>query len=185
MIGIVIGHNRSAQGAVRVTDGVSEFTWNSELAELIRLGAPDEVMIFSRKPVGFYSREIDDVYRRVTAAGVSCSVELHFNSVASPRAEGCLTLSSGTEGSLALARAVHYRMLAVMENEDDGVQVRGPRARGGRSLHAGRPPAIMTEPYFGSNARSCGVAQAHMDELAEAIFEGAREFCAMQAQVAA
>ncbi|MEO1108253.1 MAG: N-acetylmuramoyl-L-alanine amidase [Pseudomonadota bacterium] len=176
-IAIVVGHNARAQGAVRITDGQPEFQWNSHLAELIQDIDPACVKVFFRVRGGGYSREIDRVYKEVDTWGADCSIELHFNGSPDPRAEGCLTLTSGTVGSRALAKEVHNRMLAVMGNEDDGIRARGRGDRGGRSLWAGRAPAIMTEPYFGGNARFCHVADARKDELAEAIYEGAKAFC--------
>lgn len=177
-LAIVIGHNAVAQGATRVTDGKSEFYWNSRLADLIRGHDEDAVRIFRRMPGLGYSAEIDRVYALVDGWGADCSVELHFNGVPDVRAKGCLTLTSGRPGSLALARAVHPRMLAVMGNEDDGIAVRLRPERGGRSLWQARAPAILTEPYFGSNASECRIADMHVDELAEAIFRGAVAFCA-------
>ena len=176
-IAIVVGHNLRAQGAVRVTDGRTEYDWNGQLAGLIQDHDPRAVRVFRRAYGGGYSAEIDRVYAEVDAWGADCSVELHFNGAVSPRATGCLTLSSGTTGSLALARSVHPKMLSVMGNQDDGIEVRGRHERGGRSLWQGRAPAIMAEPYFGSNPDFCRVADAHMDELAEAIFRGAVQFC--------
>lgn len=172
-IAIVVGHNAVARGAVRITDGLTEFEWNSDLAMMIREIDPESVRVFYRRLGGGYSREIDRVYAEVDAWGADVSIELHFNGSADPRAEGCLTLSSGTAGSMALAREVQRRMQAVMQNEDDGILVRGRNDRGGRSLWAGRAPAILTEPYFGGNARFCHVADARKDELAEAIYQGA------------
>jgi len=175
-IAIVIGHNSKAQGAVRVTDGVSEYVWNGRLAELIQGHDPANIRIFRRTPGGGYSREIDRVYAEVDAWGASCTVELHFNGASDPRAQGCLTLSSGTKGSLWLASEVHQRMLKVMGGQDDGIDVRGRHERGGRSLWQGKSPCIMTEPYFGSNAAECLRADQHIDELAEAIFRGATAY---------
>jgi N-acetylmuramoyl-L-alanine amidase len=176
-IAIVVGHNAHAQGAVRITDGQPEFKWNSHLAELIEAINPGCVKTFFRKRGGGYSAEIRRVYAEVDAWGADCSIELHFNGSADPRATGCLTLSSGSSGSLELADEVQSRMQSVMQNEDDGILKRGRRDRGGLSLWAGRAPAILTEPYFGGNARFCHVADARKDELAEAIYEGAKAFC--------
>ncbi|GIT90156.1 hypothetical protein JANAI62_03610 [Jannaschia pagri] len=171
-IAIVVGHNARAQGAVRVTDGRTEYDWNGRLATLIAAHG-NQVRIFRRQGGGGYSAEIDRVYAEVDAWGADVSVELHFNGSASARANGGLTLSSGTRGSLLLAQEVRSRCAAVLGNRDRGVQVRGRHDRGGRSLWQGRAPAILTEPYFGSNAAECVVADQNMDELAEAIFRGA------------
>lgn len=180
-IAIVIGHNSRAQGATRITDGKSEYVWNGHLAELIQSIDPKSVRVFRRVYGGGYSREIDRVYGEVDAWGADCSIELHFNGSPDPKAEGCLTLSSGTSGSIDLAEKVQANMLAVMENQDDGIQIRRRGDRGGRSLWAGRAPAILIEPYFGGNARFCHVADARKDELAEAIYEGVRAFCGVAA----
>lgn len=171
-IAIVVGHNRKAQGAVRIVDGRTEFDWNGELAEHIRDCDPDSVGVFFRNP-GAYSRQIDDVYAQVDAWEADVSIELHFNGSVDPKATGCLTLSSGSRRSRILASEVHTRMREVIGNEDDGIQIRSKGARGGRSLHAGRAPAILAEPYFGGNERFCHVADANIEELAEAIYEGA------------
>jgi N-acetylmuramoyl-L-alanine amidase len=175
-IAIVVGHNSRARGAVRVTDGVPEFEWNGHLAELIRLHDPANIRVFRREAGGGYSAEIDRVYAATDAWGAACTIELHFNAAADARANGGLTLSSGTDGSLRLAREVRERCAAVLGNTDRGVQVRGRHDRGGRSLWQGRAPAILTEPYFGSNAAECMTADAAKDELAEAIYRGARAF---------
>lgn len=70
-IAIVVGHNSRAQGAVRVTDGRSEFDWNGELAGLIQSHDPDAVRVFRREAGGGYSAEIDRVYRAVDEWGSS------------------------------------------------------------------------------------------------------------------
>lgn len=173
---IVVGHNARAQGATRITDGRTEYNWNGDLAEMIHEIDPRCVKVFRRRSGGGYSAEIRRVYSEVDAWGADCSIELHFNGSPDPRATGCLTLSSGTSGSMGLASEVQARMLAVMGNQDDGIIKRSRGQRGGLSLWAGRAPAIMTEPYFGGNERFCHVADARKDQLAEAIYEGAVAF---------
>jgi len=175
-IAIVIGHNSKAQGAVRCTDGRTEFDWNGELADIIQEHDPDNVRIFRRERGGGYSREIDRVYALVDRWGADCSLELHFNASANKRANGGLTLSSGSAGSIELANLVRERVSQVLGNKDRGVEVRGRNARGGRSLWQGKSPAIMTEPYFGSNEKECLNATMFMDELAEAYYRCAMRF---------
>ena len=175
-IAIVVGHNSVSKGAYRSIDGVPEFTWNADLAEMIRDHDPARIKVFHRLRIrGGYSAEVDRVYGQVNDWNATCSIELHFNGFAGP-AEGCLTLSSGTPRSFALAREVQRRMLALMGNEDDGIEVRRRHDRGGRSLWQGRSPAIMTEPYFAGNDRYCQIADHYKDELAEAIYRGAVAF---------
>jgi len=176
-IAIVIGHNSKAQGAVRATDGRTEYDWNSELAELIRTHNPTGVKIFRRRPVGGYSKEIDRVYAEVDKWGADCSIELHFNAF-KPTSTGGLTLSSGSSGSMALAQLVRKSMKIAVGNRDRGVKVRGRKDRGGRSLWQGKAPAIMTEPYFGSNPVECHMVDEAMDQMAEGLYRAAKAFVA-------
>lgn len=175
-IAIVVGHNSRAQGAVRVLDGRTEFDWNNELADLIQDHDKRAVRVFRREWGGGYSREIDRVYAEVDHWGADCSLELHFNASANKKANGGETLSSGTKGSLWLAENIRSRVSSVMGNKDRGIRVVKRHERGGRSLWQGRAPAVLTEPYFGSNISECITALHHMDELAEAYYRGAAAF---------
>lgn len=175
-IAIVVGHNSKAQGALRVLDGRTEFDWNSELAELIKDHAPKHVKVFHRQLGGGYSAEIDRVYNACDQWGADVTIELHFNSSANTSVSGGETLSSGTKGSMLLAKLVRAGARNVLGNEARGVKVRKRHDRGGRSLWQGKAPAVITEPYFGSNASECMTAQMHMDELAEAYYRSAMTF---------
>lgn len=172
-LAIVVGHNIKAQGAIRVADGLTEYAWNSALAELIEeLG--DDVRSFYRTQGGGYSAEIDRVYAEVDAWGATASVELHFNAAGSNQVAGCETLSSGSSGSTALCEALQARMVAAMGERDRGIKVVGKSDRGGRSLWAGKAPAALIEPYFGSNPDSCDLADIKVRALAKAIYDAAR-----------
>ena len=172
-IAIVVGHNARSQGAVRVTDGVSEFEWNGDLAEMVKECSPEHVRIFHRRADAGYTAQINRVYGEVDAWGADVSLELHFNA-ARKRAKGCETLSSGTSGSLLLARELQSATVADLPVRDRGVKLR-PRGegRGWRSLWAGKAPAVITEPYFGSNAGECAMADDFKEVLAETTFQAA------------
>ena len=169
-IAVVIGHNEIAQGATRVTDGRTEYDWNSELASLIWEHDPLNVKVFRRVRGGGYSQEIDRVYKEVDDWGADVSIELHFNASGNPNVSGGETLSSGTSGSLKLAKLIRSYASEALGLKDRGVKIRRRHERGGRSLWQGKAPAVITEPYFGSNTKDCLRADKHMDELAEAYY---------------
>lgn len=176
-IAVVVGHNARAQGAVRVTDNVTEFQWNSDLARMIEELDPSSVEVFKRRHGGGYAAEIDRVYGEVNEWGADCSVELHFNGSGNAGVHGCETLTSGTRGSRRLAQYTQAKMLKALTAKDRGCKIKSRHDRGGRSLWAGRAPAILIEPYFGSHAASCATATVRKQLLAEAIYEGAKAFC--------
>ena len=69
-IALVIGHNARSQGAVRVTDGRSEYDWMTDLANQIFAQEPALFRVF-RRPAGVgYSAEIRQAYGEVDGAMV-------------------------------------------------------------------------------------------------------------------
>ena len=171
-IAIVIGHNAKSQGAVRVTDGVTEFAWNSHLAELIATHAPGSIKVFQRVSGGGYSAEIDRVYAETDKWGADCVVELHFNASGTAGVAGCETLTSGTKSSVKLAVALQEQMVKALKNRDRGIKPVMRTDRGGRSLWQGKAPAALIEPYFGSSREECINADLNKDALAEAVYRG-------------
>jgi len=179
-LAIIVGHNSEKQGAVRADTGETEFVWNSRLARRIeRLagGYGIETKTFFRTPGLGYSREIARVYDESDRWKPEASVELHFNGALSQSATGTETLSSGTSLSLRLAESVNREMVAALGLRDRGIRTRAASERGGGSLHSGKAPAILIEPFFGSSP----VGQRATDEdheqeaLADAILRGAAE----------
>ncbi|MDF3606144.1 N-acetylmuramoyl-L-alanine amidase [Paracoccus sp. DMF-8] len=175
-IALVVGHNARSQGAVRVTDGRSEYDWMGDLSAQILAANPGRYRVF-RRPAGVvYTREISQTYAEVDAWGASGSIELHFNAAAASTATGTETLTSGTKGSRRLATLIQSAMVGVLGLRDRGLLVRDRKARGGESLWAGRAPAVLIEPYFGSNAGDCAAADRHFHQLAAGINAACTEF---------
>lgn len=168
-IAIVIGHNARARGAIRVTDGVAEWDFNRRLAAAILDHAPGRYRIFHR-PAGLsYTAEVREAYAAVDAWAPAASVELHFNAAGDPRATGTETLTSGTAGSVRLADQMQHHIVRALGLRDRGLKTLGRKDRGGESLWAGRAPAVLIEPYFGSNAGDCAAADRNFVALAAAI----------------
>lgn len=174
-IALVIGHNARSQGAVRVTDGRTEYDLNSNLAVAIRDLDPARYVII-RRTSG--ANEIGRAYAQVDASGAVASVELHFNAAAAKSATGTETLTSGTLSSLRLARGVQAGMVRALGLRDRGLVTirKGSGGRGEASLWTGRPPAVLIEPYFGSNPTDCAAADRNFSALARAIHDACTTF---------
>lgn len=167
---IIIGHNASAKGANALPPiGQSEWEFNCAVAEAMRYTKVMEIGVFRRQPGLGYSREIDLVYAQVNKFGADVSVELHFNA-ASPAATGTETLHSGSANSYTLASCIQRAMVSHLGLRDRGLKARGRSDRGGRSLHAGKAPAVLVEPFFGTNAEDC--QKASEVDFAEMYLEG-------------
>lgn len=164
-VALIVGHNAKAQGAVRVTDGRTEYDWCGVLAEAIHRLDPARYIIIRRTPG---TGEIARAYAMADQTGVLATVELHFNG-GPAAATGTETLTSGSRGSVRLCDLLQRHMVSALGLPDRGVKVRGRKDRGGSSLHSGKAPAALIEPYFGSNRGDCVTADAQMTNLALAI----------------
>lgn len=175
-LAIVIGHNAEKQGATRVDTLEREYRYNTRLADAIAdLTSEHDVRIFRRVLGGGYKLELARVYDDVDDWGADASIELHFNSHAKKSATGTEVLSSSSEKSVVLATNVQAEMVEVLGLRDRGIKTRARSDRGGGSLYSGRAPAILIEPFFGSNEVDCKIAgqTVSVSVLARAILAGA------------
>ena len=161
-LGIIIGHTNAQGGAVGI--GLPrEYDYHKQMAaDMLSFaqsefgGSGLEARIFFRDGIG-----VSGAYGQVnewvgTGAARSATVELHYNA-ASPSASGTETLSSGSAKSVALANLVQAGLCTLLgrPGHSRGVKIRNRthKDRGWLSLVSGKPPAILTEPAFGSNAQ--------------------------------
>ena len=181
-LGIVVGHTRNRQGAHSQTLAQSEYPWNSDLAERIQARAGDlEHRVFFRDGHG-----IKGAYRQADDWGATVTVELHFNASDNAHATGTGVLYfPGSVNGKRLATLLREEMGTALELPDwpsgtGGVvtpfQASGKQERGKTSLGAGRAPAALIEPFFGSNPDDATRANARKDALAEAIVRAARRY---------
>ena len=186
-LAVIVGHNERSQGAVcqhAPLTGISEWAYNTDVASaMVRLGDEHglDVRVFYRDAHLSYSRQIAKVYKQeVDPWGADLSIELHFNGATSSQTRYSVTLSSGSDASLRFARRAQAAMARVFKrraNEDRGVITRARAERGGWSLRAGKSPAILVEPFFGSNQQDCrlaakpGLKEAYARALLEASAE--------------
>jgi N-acetylmuramoyl-L-alanine amidase len=169
-IGIVVGHNMGAQGAVRVTkDRKSEFVWNSEVAQALAEASPQVRVFFRPSGVG-YAREVALAYAEADRWGADVTAELHFNG-GPPSATGTETLYA-TESGRVLAERVHGPIVAAMGLRDRGLKRVEKGGNGYGALMAGKAPAVILEPYFGSNAGDCRRADERLGRYVAAILDG-------------
>ena len=178
---IIVGHNVNQSGAFAGDPiGESEYSFNSKVAKSILEKSRQfdiEIAVFCRKPQGGYAREIREVYRRIDDWEANLSLELHFNGAENPAATGCETFSSGTPESLILCEVLQEEMVRTLRLADRGVKVRTPDENGGLSLHSGKAPSALVEPFFGSNENDrIRAAELGVNGFAEMFLRGLGEY---------
>ena len=157
-VAICVGHSREGDSGAVSVGGVNEWCYNRDVAEILK----DQL-----KQRGIYSVIIDDYpassYRAAMRAcaeevdkhDVDIAIELHFNSFDSSSAEGFeyLYYESSAKGKrLALCLEKAHEE-AVQPQKNRGIKAIGSKGRGSGFLRSVRPPAVICEPFFGSNPK--------------------------------
>lgn len=184
-LGVIVGHTNNSKGAWSDTLGQAEYTWNRHLAELIEdIATSVEIKTFLRDGHG-----IAGAYAASDAFGANLTVELHFNASHNDQATGTGVLYyPGSKNGRRFSKFLFDELSQVLGLRDwpkgsGGVvtpfQASGQQRRGLRSLSAGRAPAALIEPFFGSNPQDSATAQSSKQDMAQAIVRAAeRQFAA-------
>lgn len=174
-IAVVVGHNLVNTGFFSKWLAVDEFAFNSQVAAALeRSSAADfSFRVFFRKNMGSYSREIDDVYRRVNEWGPAMALELHFNAASGSASYACALVSQTSKTAAALGNAILAELCEATGFRNSGLKEVAASDRGGRSLYAGKCPTVLLEPFFGDNRGQCEtIAKMGPEGLAEIYRKG-------------
>lgn len=148
-IAVVVGHDKTEQGAYSHLLKQSEFAYNSIVAELIGYDT-----YFRNEKLSGYTAKIKDLANRINAKQYDLVIELHFNA-ANGIANGVEALCY--EGSIKgqkYAQQYVSTMVKEYKSNDRGVKKRIETDRGGLFLKLVNAPALILEPFFGDNKES-------------------------------
>jgi N-acetylmuramoyl-L-alanine amidase len=134
-----------------------------------------EAMLIVRFAQTGYGLSMGLLAASLKSQGVEVAIELHFNSADRPEATGheWLHWHSSLPGR-RLAQCLDKRMCETFpEHKRRGLKpVRSEKENGGGFLRKTFCPAVICEPFFGSNAKDWELATAHRDLLARVIADG-------------
>lgn len=164
MIAICIGHSRKISG--RYDGGaysehlkINERDFNlkvaSRLGDLLCSNGIESVILDDYKGNGYGSAMVDAA-RQVKGVKASLAIELHFNS-ASPSATGheWLYWHTSEVGRQAAGKFDAEFSKAFPAMKKRGLKAITSKDRGGKFLELTHCPALILEPFFGSNVRDC------------------------------
>lgn len=181
MIGIFVGHSRKINGrhdggAVSV-GGVSEREFNIEVAEtiaseLVRRGVACRV--YQDYQGSSYSSAMQWVADTARSINADAVVELHFNSSENPAANGHEWLHwHASSASKSLAEEIEGSFAAEFPTmKRRGMKALTSGSRGAEFVSRTHCPAVVCEPFFGSNPLDWKMAEAGKEEIGYAIAAG-------------
>lgn len=171
MIAICVGHSRPGdRGAVGVAD-VSEHAFNVPVAQLIAEVLDEHgiaSMVIDRYAGKSYGEAMTWLAAKVREIKADLAVELHFNASDVRAATGHEWLYlTGSAGGREIARCLDRNMRGVFSKlHPRGAKAIGPSERGSQFLLKTRCPAVICEPFFGTNRDDWDMVGEHPAKLA-------------------
>ncbi len=172
-VALVIGHREGSPGAVNRRSGVTEFSYNSMLADDIRVLLPDlDVKIIYRS-----------TYKKlpglINGYDPDLVISLHCNAF-NQQATGTETLyyhksSSGRR----MASILQGKLVDALGLANRGIKPKRSEDRGGYLLRYTDAPCIIAEPFFIDNNDDLKTASINRDELIQAYAGAISEMAAV------
>jgi len=184
MIAICIGHSRSGDSGAVSVGHVTEHTFNTDIGQILESLLEDlPIEVITRYEGNGYTAAQKWLGASLKAKGATLALELHFNSADTPKAQGFEYLhheDSHRGAALAAAMlAAHRGRFA--GNVSRGVSPIAPGGRGFQFLKETPCPAVICEPFFGSNPDEWALynSEAGRQALAESYAAGIRSFLSL------
>ena len=154
-VGIYVGHSRSGDKGAQSVGGVSEWDWNSKVAHMLKGKLDDagiDCYVVDHYEGGTYGAAMTWVSADATSQGATLAIELHFNA-ASPSAKGFeyLYWHTSTKGQKLADAFIEAQKALNTPAPSRGAKPADGGDRGSGFLSKTPCPAIICEPFFGSN----------------------------------
>lgn len=179
IIALCVGHSRSGDNGAVSVDGTSEWTYNSDLAVLVQaelksLGVKS--FIIKKYEGSGYAAAMNWAAGEVKRRGGTLACELHFNAASSPVARGheWLYYHSSPRGkavAASLSKAFSEK-IGAQNIPSRGIKPKRSGDRGALFLQKTHCPAVICEPFFGSNLKDWDFAVKNKPLVAAAIARG-------------
>lgn len=170
--GVIVGHEKKAQGAVFGKSKISEYQFNKQIAAMIVAACElraVKCVVQLRDGVG-----ITGAYKEILKQKPDAIIELHFNAF-NGKATGTQTLCTTNLNDIAFANHIHAEVCACFGRKglSRGVTGISRDSRGGGNVYAaGDTPNCLIEPFFGDNSSEENLAMINKEKYALSIVSG-------------
>lgn len=176
VLAICVGHSRYNDMGATACDGeTDEWTYNTRVAKVIQetlAEAQVESVVVHEYTGGGYTEAMRNLSDTLKDLGVSAAIELHFNA-ASPSAHGSEMLHwHSSKKSKALAQSLQRSVVAEFGCRDRGVKPKKRGDRGALFLRKTHCPAVIVEPFFGTNEEDWAMFSRGYEALGIALADG-------------
>lgn len=189
-IALCVGHSRYIEdriegGAVSVAgdNGFAQNEWgyNQGLALLIETHLKAEgyeVLLWKDYDGNTYGQAMRWLAKQIGESGADCAIELHFNAAA-PAANGHEWLFwRHSDESRLLAYAINTAFVRQVPSiKQRGIKPLYEKSRGASFCRLTPCPAVIAEPFFGTNPGDWRVATERKEDIAKSIADGIHAWC--------
>ena len=182
-VAICVGHSRIGDRGALSVGKVSEWVYNCEVAEALRWKlerAGVDVDVISSYPRKTYRAAMKWLADSMRGKGYDCVLELHFNSAGSAANGYEYLFLEGSKKGRELATCLmsaHQRVMGDKQKSRGIIPISGGK-RGYSFLMLTPAPAVICEPFFGSNESEWAMYAHECEKLAGIYFDGIKEFLA-------
>jgi N-acetylmuramoyl-L-alanine amidase len=177
VIAVCVGHSRRGDDGAVGWDGTTEWQFNSDLAERVAVlleNSGHEVETINHYAASYYPQAMTWLANELAHMKPVLAVELHFNSAATRAASGHEWLYwHGSEAGRHVAGCLEAAMkLRFPDRLRRGVKMITEKDNGSGFVRKMPCPAVVAEPFFGSNEDDWTVVACQPDKLASALANG-------------
>jgi len=176
VLAICVGHSRyNDMGAVACDGETNEWTYNKRVAQVFQETLEDAgvpaIVVYEYVGKG-YTESMENLSEQLKELGVSSAVELHFYA-ATPAAHGSEMLHwHRSKQSKALAQSLQRSVVAEFGCKDRGLKPKRQGDRGALFLSKTHCPAVIVEPFFGTNEEDWEMFSRGFEALGIALADG-------------
>jgi N-acetylmuramoyl-L-alanine amidase len=170
VVAVCVGHSRRNDNGAVNTDGASEYKYNALVGvvvaeQLRRMGHTPHLI--AEYGGNSYGSAMTWVAAKVKELKADVAVELHFNSAVSKKATGheWLYWLTSRKGKLLAESFQRSFVEAFPDRVDRGLKAKDQNSRGAGFLSKTHCPAIICEPFFGSNEEETEYFSRRVDQL--------------------
>ena len=182
-VAICVGHSRKGDTGAVSCGGTNEWTYNKKVAEHLKsdlqeYGISSFVVDNYGGTYGSYTSAMNWLIKYLKDQKASIAIELHFNASSNSKAEGMEMLYWNTSRiGLSLAE---YLLRGCQKyfplTASRGAKKRDTGSRGATFLRGTHCPAVITEPFFGTNEHDWITFADHEHVLSQALARGIKEW---------
>lgn len=170
-VAICVGHSRDGDDGAESVTGIFEWAYNHTLAgfvkEALRIRGIESEVIDHYKGNG-YTAAMHDAAAQIAHYGADIALELHFNSAdASANGFEYLFWHNSNKGARLAASLLGAHTKAFPQFKNRGPKPIDANDRGGSFLRLTNCPAVICEPFFGSNEHEWDFYSTNYSKLAE------------------